>query len=654
MTKEASAVQARTGKAGATPMSGAEKADVIPFAQDRLKLKTLADIEAYERTPLAARGFPSSTYEALRRARDINPDAPAIHYIENGDEYRSAITISHGELFARITQTANLLHRLGVGPEDVVAVLMPNVIETQYAIWGAEAAGIVCPINWLLEPEIIVRLLNAARPKVLVAFGPHPDIDIWNKIDAIKRQVPTLTHIVKAGGGPVGDASVIDFLGALNGLPADRLESGREIKGTDIASLFHTGGTTGVPKFARHTHANEAFNVCVAGVATDLLPGEVVISGVPLFHVTGVIFCSLGPLAFGCAIVMLTSLGWRHPTALRNFWEIVQHFRVTGVTIVPTVANALLNIPIGRSDISSLTLVGCGTAPLSVHIAKAFKDLTGLSVHEGYGMTEATALSAVNPRYGEVKVGSIGLPLPYQQMKIVSLDGSRDLGPNEPGIIALKGPSVFAGYLDPEHNKTAWFEGGWLNSGDLGYVDEDGYFWITGRAKDLIIRGGNNIDPRMVEEYFYAHPAVADAAVVGRPDTHAGELPVAYLALKPGATADLRRLKFYAYENVPERLGVPKAFYVVNALPRTMVGKINKAALRVDAIKRAQLDALGTIDERIEAEVDVRDLGEAGVRSVITLKHVSPDARERIEGKVYEALKAFTVKFELRFEEPTA
>jgi fatty-acyl-CoA synthase len=155
-------------------------------------------------------------------------------------------------------------------------------------------------------------------------------------------------------------------------------------------------------------------------------------------------------------------------------------------------------------------------------------------------MTEGTALSSGNPRYGAVRVGSIGLRLPYQDMKIVSLDGTRDITPGEPGLIALRGPNVFPGYLDQAHNAKAWLGDGWLNTGDLGYVDGDGYFWITGRAKDLIIRGGNNIDPRMVEEYFYAHPAVADAAVVGRPDAHAGELPVAYLALKPGAVASLK------------------------------------------------------------------------------------------------------------------
>jgi fatty-acyl-CoA synthase len=264
-------------------------------------------------------------------------------------------------------------------------------------------------------------------------------------------------------------------------------------------------------------------------------------------------------------------------------------------------------------------------------------------------MTEGTALSSANPRYGEVKVGSVGLRMPYQNMKIVSLDGRRDLGANEPGVIAFKGPNTFPGYLDEAQNAKAWFDGGWFNTGDLGYVDADGYFWVTGRAKDLIIRGGNNIDPRMVEEYFYAHPAVADAAVVARPDAHAGELPVAYLALKPGATATLDELKFYAYEKVPERLAVPKAFYLIDQMPRTMVGKINKAVLRVDAIRRAQRDAIATIDEPVDADVEVKDLAEAGVHSVITLKDVAANDRLRIIGKIHDALQAFTVRFDVVF-----
>jgi fatty-acyl-CoA synthase len=620
------------------------------YAEDRLQVRSLADIEAYERVPLAARGLPPSTYELLRRARDMNPSATAIHFVANGDEYRRAVTVTHGELFARITQTANLLHGLGVGASDVVALLLPNVLETQYAIWGAEAAGIVCPINWMLEPKIIVRLLNSVRPKVLIAFGPHADIDIWTKVQRIRAEVPSLTHVIKAGGGAAQDPSVIDFVAALQDQPADQLASKRRIQGSDIASLFHTGGTTGVPKLARHTHANEVFNACMIGVGADTAPHHVHVNGVPLFYVTGVIANSLHPLSRGCSTVMLTPLGWRHPTALRNLWEIIQHFRVTGMLIVPTVANTLLQIPVGKADISSLEFIACGTAPLSMHVARAFEQMTGVPLVEGYGMTEGTSTSSSNPRYGTPKVGSIGLRLPYQDMKVVSLDGTRDLAPNEAGLITLKGPNVFPGYLLESHNEKAWLGDGWLNTGDLGYIDDDGYFWITGRAKDLIIRGGNNIDPRMVEEYFYAHPAVADAAVVGRPDSHAGELPVVYLSLKPGATADLRRLKFYAYETVPERLAVPKSFYILGALPRTMVGKINKPTLRVDAIKRAQTEAIAAIDEAVDAKVEVQDLGEGGVRSTIRLFNVVPEAHQRIQMKVHDALKVFTVKFEVVFE----
>lgn len=631
-----------------------DKRPMTPYPEHRLRVSSLADIEAFERTPLDVRGLPESTYEMLRRGHDLDPSAPAIHYVASGDDYKHAITVTHGELFERITQAANLLHQTGIGPTDVVALLMPNALETQYALWGAEAAGIVCPINWMLEPEIIVKLLNAAQVKALIAYGPHPDYDIWNKVESIRRQVPTLKSIIKAGGGAIDDTSVLDLMDSLNAQPGDRLVSGRVIKSCDIAALFHTGGTTGAPKLAQHTHGNEAFVAWAAGSIGDLNRNDVRVCGVPLFHVTGVFSNSLAPLAFGGSIVMLTAGGWRHPTVLRNLWEIIAHFRITGMTIVPTVVNLLLQIPVRNADISSLTYCGCGTAPLSVHVARAFEEKIGLQIHEGFGMTEGTAVSASNPRYGEKKIGSIGLRIPYQQMKIIALDGKRDCTPNEPGLIALKGPNIFRGYLDPLHNEKAWLQDGWLNSGDLGYVDDDGYFWITGRAKDLIIRGGNNIDPRMVEEYLYAHPDVLDAAVVGRPDAHAGELPVAYIALKPNATTNRKRLKFYAYETVPERLAVPKEIYLVDVLPRTAVGKVNKVALRVDAIRRAQLLAIAAIDEPVQVDIDVRDRGEAGAFSTITLYGVAADSAQRVEGKVRELLRAFTVKYALRHAAMTA
>jgi fatty-acyl-CoA synthase len=320
----------------------------------------------------------------------------------------------------------------------------------------------------------------------------------------------------------------------------------------------------------------------------------------------------------------------------------------------------LLNIPLGDSNIGSLRAATCGTAPLSMAVAEAFKALTHAVIIEGYGLTEGTALSAGNPRHGETRTGSIGFSMAYQQMKAVKVADRRivrDCEPGEPGIIVVRGPNVFGGYLDPAQNEGIWFEGNWFNTGDLGYADDDGYFWLTGRAKDLIIRGGNNIDPRMIEEALYRHPEVFDAAAIGIPDSHAGELPVAYVSLQPGSTYPIGRLKHYAYETIPERAAVPKQFYLVDAIPKTAVGKIQKNALRGDAIGRAQRQMLA--DEATNGaqaplalqDIRVEDRGDLGMFSTLVLPG-SLDEHERASAaaRIAAAFTTLTIKYAVVYE----
>lgn len=623
----------------------------------RLTVTALADIRRFEQTPLAERRLPDSTYELLRLARDRAPEAPALHYFTSGDELAKSVTITHAQMFGRITQTANLLHSLGLGADDVIGVLMPVTPESQYAIWGSEATGIACPVNWMLEPEIIAALLRNAGAKAVIAYGPDPDIEAWNKAMLVRRELPGVQHWIKAGGGKASEPDIVDLDAALEGFDADSLDSQRVFSPGDTASMFHTGGTTGTPKLALHTHGNEVAMAWISAMQIDVQPEDVRVCGVPMFHVTGVLTNCLMPLARGASVVMLTSSGWRDPSVIRNLWQIVEHFGVTALGMVPSVVNMALNIPVGDADISSLKAASCGTAPLSVAVAEAFERLTGAQIFEGYGLTEGTALSATNPRYGQRRIGSIGLPMAYQEMKVVKVaDGSiqRDCAPGEPGIVVVRGPNIFSGYLNPEQNKSIWFEGGWFNTGDLGYADEDGYFWLTGRAKDLIIRGGNNIDPRMIEEALYRHPEVFDAAAVGLPDAHAGELPVAYVALKPGSTYPLGRIRHYAYEVIPERAAVPKQFYLVDAIPKTAVGKIQKNALRSDAVLRAQRQMLAELNAQSPVPlVDIRieDRGDQGLLSTLVLPSaLSAEEREAAVASIDKAFTTLTIKYAVVYE----
>ena len=278
--------------------------------------------------------------------------------------------------------------------------------------------------------------------------------------------------------------------------------------------------------------------------------------------------------------------------------EIVAHHRVNSFSAVPTVYASLLQVPVGSNDVRTLDHGLCGAAPMPTEVFRAFEERTGITILEGYGLTEGTCVSSLNPPGGERRVGSIGLRLPGQAMKAVVLDAKggfvRDCEVDEVGTIVVSGPNVFLGYRDPAQDRELWVDCGdgrrWLNTGDLGRQDAEGYFWLTGRRKELIIRGGHNIAPAAIEEPLHRHPAVAVAAAVGRPDAHAGELPVAYVQPKPGAAVTEAELIAFLGREIGERAAVPKRVHLVSGMPMTSVGKIFKPELR----RREAKDALET------------------------------------------------------------
>ena len=224
---------------------------------------------------------------------------------------------------------------------------------------------------------------------------------------------------------------------------------------------------------------------------------------------------------------------------------------------------------------------------------REFERRTGVKILEGYGLTEGACVSSINPPHGERRIGSIGIRIAYQNMRAVLLDDSgeylRDADVDETGLITISGPNLFEGYLEERHNQGLWIDidgQRWLNTGDLGRQDAQGYFWLTGRKKELIIRGGHNIDPKQIEEALQAHPAVALAAAIGSPDAYSGEVPVAYVQLRPGHTCNAEELESFAQLNISERAAVPKRIEILETLPLTAVGKIFKPALQQREIAR--------------------------------------------------------------------
>ena len=616
------------------------------------RFRSAADVLAFEAAaPYAERVAAQSTFEALQLGAALNPDAPAIHLLRNADPAEPPLTISHRQFLARVTQAANLFHTLGVGAGDVVSFLLPLVPQAFVTLFGAQAVGVANPVNPLLSAAQIADILRAAGTRVLVALGPTEGSEIWDKVSAIRGQLPNLKAVLVVGGRAHAELATDDFDTWLDAQPAAQLLSGRMPGSDDIAGYFHTGGTTGTPKLVRHTHANQVSQAWALRLLGLAAPGNGILFGLPLFHVGGALTQGLATFANGGHVVVISAAGWRDQRAVRNVWKLVQRYRPRLFGGVPTVLAAALQVPLGDADIASLQLASGGGSAIPVAVIQAYEQM-GLPVLEVYGMTETSSVHTMGYPDRPRQPGSVGWPLPFARTRVVKLDADgrylRDCEPDEIGVVAMAGPGVFGGYLSDAHNRGAFVEPGWVNSGDLGRLDDKGQLWITGRAKDLIIRGAHNIDPAPLEELLYRHPAVAVAALVGQPDPYAGELPVAYVQLKPGANVTAGELIGSLREHTPERAAVPVALHFVDPMPLTAVGKIFKPALRVDAMRRvaeqllADLNADGT-SMKVEVVADARH----GQLIRVSLTGAADAAREEVTAQVHQRLDPLTVRHEV-------
>lgn len=635
-------------------------------------ISCLNDVLEFEKTPLQDRGLAPNTFEAVLRTVQSEPDKMALRYVFQGGEPTTSIDFTYAQLGTNITRAANLFTSLGVGKHDVVSFVLPNLPQTCWTLLGAQRVGVVNPINPLLEPEAMADIMRAAGTKVLVTIGPFVKTDIWQKVVSICDKIPTLECVLrismaqflpgwkklvgkglawKAGLGiSAPEVKVLDFDSELVLQPSGGIVSDWKPGPGDIASLFHTGGTTGTPKLARHSHLNEVYD---AWVVTEIanLHGKTLFCGLPFFHVNAVVLTALAPWSAGGTTILASPAGYRGEGVLDNFWKMVEHYKVQFFSGVPTVYSALLNRPVDGADIGSLEACICGAAPMPVEVFRQFEERTGLKILEGYGLTEATCASSANPLLGERRIGSVGLRFPYEEMKVAVLDEEgayvRDAATDEIGTVVMRGPNVFPGYKDDFHNRAAWVDGGdggrlWLNTGDLGRQDADGYFWLTGRKKELIIRGGHNIDPKLVEDPLCTHPAVAMAAAVGRPDPHSGEVPVAYVQLHPQARVRPEELQEFCRQHITERAAVPKSVIIVDELPLTPVGKIFKPALVREQIAQVFRQVLKDLAPgRFEVEV----LADPRHGNLAVVKLADPAGkREAVEA----ALGAYAVRHEIR------
>jgi acyl-CoA synthetase (AMP-forming)/AMP-acid ligase II len=311
----------------------------------------------------------------------------------------------------------------------------------------------------------------------------------------------------------------------------------------------------------------------MAAELLPLAPGDRLGMILPLFHANAQIATFTVPLTVGCEVVM-----WERFSA-KTFWETVKELEPVSISAVPTILAALLNAPgAEQASNTSLRYIICGAAPLSRELMEAFEERFDIRILEGYGLTESTCVSSLNPYYGARKPGSIGLPVRGQQMRIAGRDG-KEAPFGEYGEIVLRGPNIMPGYLKNAEATAESIKDGWLHTGDIGYMDEDGYYFIVDRSKDMIIRGGENIYPREIEEVLYEHEGILECAVIGIPDEVRGEEVLAVVAPKPGVTLDAEEVRAFSAERLA-RFKVPARVEVADELPKTPTGKISKGPLR--------------------------------------------------------------------------
>lgn len=456
------------------------------------------------------------------------------------------LDLDNAAFLAHIRSAAAFLHRRSVGPGDVVAVLLPNRVElvvTLFAAWRIGAA--VTPVNPALTDDEAAFQIADAGARVVVgdpAASRHVTVDVADLVP--------------------------------DGAAAPRSDDGDPEPPADdaLALLIYTSGTTGRPKGVMLDHANvrAMCEMVVAGIGLDGTDHSLLV--LPLFHVNGIVVSVLSPLLAGARA---TVAGRFRP---ETFFDVVERVRPTYFSAVPAIYAMLAGLPAEvRPDASSLRRAICGAAPMPAGLIGRFEQRYGVPIVEGYGLSEGTCASTLNPPAGPRKPGTVGLPLPGQRVALMGPDGR--LLTEGAGEVVIQGPNVMRGYLNQPAETARTVVDGWLHTGDVGRFDEDGYLVLVDRIKDMIIRGGENLYPKEIENALYAHPDVVEAAVVGAPDPVLGEVPVAWVAVRAGAVVAPEELIAHCAGRIA-RMKVPTRVTVVDTLPKNPVGKIDKPALR--------------------------------------------------------------------------
>lgn len=516
-------------------------------------------------------------------------DAAAARFADNKAlDYRDQ-NLSYADLGARVTMAAAAFLRAGIGAGKTLALYLPNTPDFPICFFGGTKTGarlvLLSPLD--AERELAYKLKDSgARVMVTTTLGPLLPMAL-KLLDAGSLDKLIVVDDGDWGASPVPLSQiperpdVVTWHSFVEG--AEPPEIWPEISPSDTALLQYTGGTTGRPKGAILSHANltaaaTIYNTWFQHVRPSKPGDDRIICVLPLFHIYALTTILIRQVLRGNEILL------RPRFDAESVLTDIETKRVTNFPGVPTMWIALANVPdLESRDLSSLTYCGSGGAPLPVEIGKRFENLTGLQLLGGWGMTETSPAGTNLMRSIPAKAGTIGIPMPGVEVGIVALeDPTRELKPGEVGEIRIKGPNVTSGYWNRRQETEQAFADGYFLTGDVGYMDEDGYFFIVDRKKDMILSGGFNVYPQVVEQAIYEHPSVKEVLVIGIPDGYRGESAKAFVALREGAEAfTLEDLQKFLADKIGKH-EMPRALEFREALPRTVVGKFSKLQLKLE------------------------------------------------------------------------
>ena len=489
--------------------------------------------------------------------------------IENFGEHVSVIfegrQWTNREMRSASRRLASALQSLGVQKGERVIIQMPNCPEVLQSFQAVYMLGaVVVPINFMVGEAETAFIYRDTGARVIISNS-----EFLPKIQSCKKDAPTIEHIILTDREvPEGTHSYRQLLET----HSDEMPI-CSTADDDLAALIYTAGTTGQPKGVMHTHYSLYINAKMQQDTIALPSGLTSIAVLPLCHSYGIASMNYGMLVGGGKAVVLNSFD------IETVFASIEKYRANTIGAVPTMYVFMLLYPNPKKyDLSSMKYWISGSAPLTRETWERFRETYGFEIIEGWGLTEAGANNSVNPLEGKKKIGSIGLPMKGTQMKVVDAkDG--ELPPNTEGEIIISGPMLMKGYWNRPEETARVLRNGWLYTGDVGYKDEEGYFFITERKKDLIIKGGENIAPREVEEAIYSHPKVSEAAVVGVPDEVYGENIKAFVVLLPGREANEEEIIQHCREKL-KKFKSPREVVFLESLPKSLVGKILRKELR--------------------------------------------------------------------------